>query len=385
MTRYSKIITAILCLCCTIEVYAQDTLKIKVDSLDKEHIAKLVSGISKENAELREKLTKLETTINSTNAITVLKDANVERYKTYVNNLNSRHQAGEIVIMHIIREINQFSLSYSQLLLQSEFSSLSNPTKFKTFNSSMQQSFEGLKKRKMLPSSEDVSQIGKVIPMIDKAPISSIVSVVSYFLDKYNKKKELRSDIFNKLNCVLNFTSKVDGEYQIYIFRVTELNTKINTYKDNIKKFYSLYLNSINYNGGYEQYVKDKKNIASDFMKKRRDDFFGKLTSETTSIGIVNYETSSDDDVLYNIEQVKYYLTEYENLLIEINDNINKYEDFVANLKEFNKSLCPDLQEETSKSFDDILKKIKVVKDNFKIVYEENRIDANTKRILFGF
>ena len=95
--------------------------------------------------------------------------------------------------------------------------------------------------------------------------------------------------------------------------------------------------------------------------------------------------SNKDDDVLFYLEQVKFYLNEYENVLLEINDFISMYDQFVAKQKNSQNDGCASFYKENKEIFTRIEAQLKTVKDNFKIVYEENRIDKNTKRILFGF
>ena len=120
-------------------------------------------------------------------------------------------------------------------------------------------------------------------------------------------------------------------------------------------------------------------------MEQQRQTFFNNLLAETNKIGITNFETDRDDNIQFHVEQVKFYLNEYELLLLEINDFINSYEKFIEKQRLMNSEVCSVISAENTAIFKRIQKTLGTVKYNFDIVYRENRIDKNTKRILFGF
>ncbi|MGB1204257.1 MAG: hypothetical protein ACPG5B_01355 [Chitinophagales bacterium] len=355
-----------------------------VDVFNQADIEKITEQVLAENKELEERLANLESNLASQkDVIKVLTNANKIRYEASVSTLSQRYDAGERIIYHIIKETNQFNLSFSQLLLQNEFSYLSDPTSYRVFNNSLDKSMDLLRDRKMMQGTG--TDIINMLPMLNNPIISTSVSMVSFFLANYHKKGKMKTDALHELSCVLNYTNQVKTEYQLIASHLQHLNSRLEAFRDASKGFLGEYLEAIDYEGGYQQYIHDKNNLPYDFMKRKRGDFFGDLKVDVDNVGIIRYETSKDDNVLFYIEQVKFYLNEYQLLLIEIDDFIKNYEKFVASQKNNSNDICPTFNNETALVFDRINKQLAIVKDNFKIVYVENRIDKNSKRILFGF
>ena len=360
----------------------------KVELFNKDNIEKISNDIIAENRKLADRLSALERdAVNRNDIIAILTNANKERYQSSSNNLSNRYKAGEQVVNHIIKETNQFNLSFSQLLLQNEFATLADPTNYTEFNHAINQALEVLGDRKlgMFANIFNVEDLKSIAPVMTNPIISTSFSLVSYFLANYHKKEKLKTDNFNRLTCILDYTTQVKSEYQIVSSGLRNLNTRLDAFRDASRQFFTEYLEAIDYNGGYEKYVRDKNNLSYDFMEQQRQTFFNNLLAETNKIGITNFETDRDDNIQFHVEQVKFYLNEYELLLLEINDFINSYEKFIEKQRLMNSEVCSVISAENTAIFKRIQKTLGTVKYNFDIVYRENRIDKNTKRILFGF
>ncbi len=303
-----------------------------VDVFNQADIERITAEVQAENKKLEERLANLESNLASQkDVIKVLTNANKIRYEASVSTLSQRYDAGERIIYHIIKETNQFNLSFSQLLLQNEFSYLSDPTSYRVFNNSMDTSMDLLRDRKMLQGT--TSDVIDMLPMLNNPIISTSVSMVSFFLANYHKKGKMKNDALHELSCVLNYTNQVKTEYQIVASNLQHLHSRLEAFRDASKGFLGEYLEAIDYKGGYQQFIHDKNNLPYDFMKKQRASFFDNLKNDVDNVGIIRYETSKDDNVLFYIEQVKFYLNEYQLLLIEIDDFIKNYEKFVASQK----------------------------------------------------
>jgi predicted nucleic acid-binding Zn-ribbon protein len=366
---------------------AQSDTIVKVEFFDeKEAVEKLSDDIENENQRLVRRLADLESQVaNQGDVMRVIKTANREKYATTVNTLESRYDAGERVISHIIKETNQFNLSFSQLELQNEFSTLSDPTTYGEFNFALKTSLDGLKNKRVFPNLSEISDLKTVIPVLNNPIISTTISIATSLLSRYNQKSKASNEAFAKLTCILDYTNNLKSEHQIVTSRLRQLNDKLQAFREQTKGFFGQYLEAIEYKGGYTKYVQDKNTLTHDFMRQYREQFFNILHADKDNVGIITYDTPKDDDVLFYLEQVKFYLNEYENILLEINDFINMYDKFVAKQKTSQNDGCAGFYKETKDIFVRIETQLKTVKDNFKIVYDENRIDKNTKRILFGF
>lgn len=367
--------------------FAQNDTIYKVELFeDKNEVEKLSDQILAEKIQLEKRLAELEQQLASqSDVMRVLRTANRERYESSVVTLGDRFNAGERVISHILKETNQFSLSFSQLQLQDEFGKLSDPTTYSEFNIALKTSLDGLKNRRILPDISEVSDLKSVVPVLNNPIISTTISVASFFLARYNKKAKMNNEAFAKLTCILDYTNSLKSEHQILSARLQELNDKLSAFRETTRTFFGQYLETINYKGGYKKYIDDKNNVNYDFMKQYREQFFDVLLADRDKVGIITFDTNKDDDVLFNIEQVKFYLNQYEQLLTEINDFINSYDKFVQKQKKGSNDACSNFYKETTAIFNKIEGQLTTVKDNFKIVFEENQVDKNTKRILFGY
>ena len=370
-----------------IRLAAQADTIIKVELFnEKEAVEKLSNDIENENRRLASRLADLENQVASQgDVMRVIKTANREKYATTVNTLESRYDAGERVISHIIKETNQFNLSFSQLELQSEFNTLTDPTTYGEFNFALKASLDGLKKKRVFPDLNEINDLKTLVPVLSNPIISTTISIATGLLSRYNQKARANNESFAKLTCILDYTNNLKSEHQIVSARLRQLNDKLQAFRDQTKGFFGQYLESINYKGGYNKYIQDKNMLTHDFMRQYREQFFNVLHAEKDNVGVITYDTNKDDDVLFYLEQVKFYLNEYENVLLEINDFISMYDQFVAKQKNAQNDGCASFYKENKEIFTRIEAQLKTVKDNFKIVYEENRIDKNTKRILFGF
>lgn len=357
----------------------------KVENLDLNKLQDIVTDIKDENLKLENRLQSLEGSLTKDNLNKIIKSANIMKFKSDINVLIKRYEAGENVLYHIIKETNQFNLSYKQLVLQSQFARLINPMSYPEFSTPLRSTLNSLNDKKPMGNiSQDFSNISSQIPFLSNPFINSGVSIVSFFLAKFNKKSKISNKDFEKMMCVLNFITSTESDYRLNVSIITSLSNKIDNYNLKLKDFFDLYLKSIGYSQGYSSYIDNKINMGSDFFRPTREKFTNNILSDTTKIGIINYSTNKDDNVSYYIEQVKFQLSEYESLLLDIENSILNYEKFINKVSEVASNSCSGVQKRTKSTFNNIDRNIKSVKRAFEIVNKENKVPADQKRILFG-
>jgi hypothetical protein len=367
------------------QVIAQTDSTKKVENLDLNKLQNIVTDIKDENTKLQGRLQVLEGSVTKDNLNRVLKTANIEKFKSDMNVLEKRYEAGENVLYHIIKETNQFNLSYKQLVLQSQFGALVNPMSYPEFTTPLKTTLNSLKDKKPMPDiAQDLSNLSTTVPYLNNPVVNSGLSIVSYFIAKYNKKSKIDNQNFVKMMCVLNFITTAETEYKVNVSTIKTLRDKIDNYNKKLKDFFDLYLQSIGYTAGYDAYITSKTTQGNDFLNPTRESYFNTLLTDTTKIGIINYSTSKDDNVSYYIEQVKFQLSEYESLLLDIENSINGYEKFTTDLSNLAISSCDGVKNQTKDTFNAISDNVADVKKAFNIVNKENKVPADQKRILFG-
>jgi TolA-binding protein len=358
---------------------------VKIETLDLNKLQNIVTDIRTENTKLQGRLQTLEGTVTKDNLNKIVKQANIEKFKSDIKVLKKRYEAGENVLYHIIKETNQFNLSYKQLVLQSQFSLLVNPMTYPEFTTPLKTTLNSLKDKKPMPDiAQDLSNLSTTVPYLNNPIVNSGLSIVSYFIAKYNKKSEIDNLNFGKMMCVLNFISSAETEYKANVATVKSLSDKVDNYNRKLKDFFDLYLKSINYTAGYDAYIKAKTEQGNDFLSTTRDPFFNSILLDTTRIGIFNYSSDKDDNVAFYIEQVKFQLSEYESLLLDIENSINGYEKFTVGLASIANASCDGVRNTTKNTFTTITENVTGVKTAFNIVNKENKVPADQKRILFG-
>jgi len=367
------------------QAIAQTDRTKKVENLDLDNLQNIVTDIKEENTKLQGRLEVLEGSVTKDNLNKVLKLANIEKFKSDMNVLEKRYEAGENVLFHIIRETNQFNLSYKQLVLQSQFDALVNPMSYPEFTTPLKTTLNSLKDKKPMPDiAQDLSNLSSAVPYLNNPVVNSGLSIVSYFIAKYNKKSEIDNQNFGKMMCVLNFITTAETEYKVNVSNIKTLSDKIDNYNKKLKDFFDLYLQSIGYTAGYDAYITSKGNQGSDFLNNTREFYFNTILTDTTKIGIINYSTNKDDNISYYIEQVKFQLNEYESLLLDIDNSINGYEKFTTELSKLANSSCDGVKNQTKDTFKAINDNVAGVKQAFYTVNKENKVPADLKRILFG-
>jgi len=368
-----------------LNLISQANTLIKVENLDLNKLQNIVTEIKDENTKLQSRLQDLEGSVTKDNLNKVLKTANVEKFKSDMNVLEKRYEAGENVLYHIIKETNNFNLSYKQLVLQSQFGILVNPMTYPEFTTPLKTTINSLKDKKPMPDiAQDLSNITSIVPYLDNPIVNSGLSIVSYFIAKFNKKNDIDNQNFEKMMCVLNFISTADTEYKVNVSTIKTLRDKIDNYNKKLKDFFDLYLQSIGYTAGYDAYILSKTTQGNDFLNHTRLSYFNTILIDTTKIGIINYSTSKDDNVSYYIEQVKFQLSEYESLLLDIENSINGYDKFIRDLSIIANSSCDGVKNQTKEPIKVINENVADVKTAFNIVSKENKVPADLKRILFG-
>lgn len=357
-----------------------------VQNFNKQDLYTITANIEAENEKLAKRLATLEKQMmDNGSVVQMLKNANQEKFKVSLGNLEQRYIAGERILFHIIKELNQLNLSFSQLVLQEEMMRLSNPSSYAAFNESLNTSIKTLNEKKLLPEASSVSDMQQQIPMIFNPILSSSFSLVSLFLARYQKKSLVKKESLGQLSCILDYTNQIKEDYQVVSAILNNLNHRIDAFQASTNFFFTEYLAAIHYSGGYEQYVADRIQLSYNFMDKERTSFFNKLLADTATISMLNFESNKDDEVQFSVEQVKFYLNEYELILLEIKDVMENYQLFIQKQQMVDEEICPQLSKEVSTQFESIDNKLQEVLANFNVVYEENRIEKNTKRILFGF
>jgi uncharacterized protein YukE len=357
----------------------------KVENLDLNKLQNIVTDIKDENSKLQNRLQALEGSVTKDNLNKVVKAANIEKFKSDMSILEKRFEAGENVLYHIIKETNQFNLSYKQLVLQSQFGALVNPMTYPEFTTPLKTTLNSLKDKKPMPDvAQDFSNLSSAVPYLNNPIVNSGLSIVSYFVAKYNKKNEIDNQNFGKMMCVLNFITTAETEYKVNVATIKSLRDKIDNFNKKLKEFFDLYLRSINYTAGYEAYINSKTTQGNDFLNTTRQSFFNSTLSDTSKIGIINYSSDKDDNVSYYIEQVKFQLSGYESLLLDIENSINGYEKFTTDLSNLASISCDGVKNQTKDTFKAITENVADVKKAFNIVNKENKVPADQKRILFG-
>lgn len=376
----NRFLSLVLILGLTNSLHAQDSTK--VEKLNIQKLEQLSDDIITEQARLKEQLRQLEKNIQASTLQLqkVLAEANRAKFKSYVTTLSSRYDAGQEILYHIIKETNSFNLSFSQLVLQAQFSKLIDPTTYSEFNTAMNSTLELLGDRKPLPDANDVNNLKKEIPVLDNPLITTGLSIASYFLAKYHKRKKLENRNFKSMTCVLSFTNQTKKDYDIIIAQLYTLSKRLDDYNKASKEFFTSYLAEVGYSNGYGEDYPDE----IDIVDKKKEEFFQSLLQEAANIGVISYESINDDRITYQIEQVKFLMNEYELILLEIKGFIDNYSVFVETTKERGESTCTNFQVETNEAFEQISSQLNTVKKNFNTVYVENRIPTPTKRNLFG-
>ncbi len=378
MTK-STIISLILILI-GLNLYGQDSTK--VEKLNQDKLQELSNEIISEQARLKEQLRQLEQNMQTSDKLReVLGEANKARYISYVSTLSNRYDAGQEILHHIIKETNSFNLSFSQLVLQTQFNKLIDPTTYSEFNNAMNSTLDLLGNRKPFPTVDDVNNLKQEIPALDNPIISTGVSIASFFLAKYHKRKDLESKNLKSLSCVLSFTNTTKKDYDILIGQLYSLSKRLENYNSASKEFFSSYLGEVSFEKGYTSDYPDEIDLVED----KKVEFFESLAKEGDEIGILGYESSNDDKITYQIEQVKFWMNEYELLLLEISGFISNYRKFIEDTQNRGQSMCSNFNEETAEIFTEISNQLEIVETNFNTVYVENRIPTPTKRNLFGF
>lgn len=353
----------------------------EVEKLNQQKLGQLSDDIIIEQTRLREHLKQLEEDLqSSTNFRQVLAEANKAKYTSYVTNLSSRYDAGQEILHHIVKETNSFNLSFSQLVLQAQFSKLIDPTTYSEFNNAMNSTLSLLGDRKPFPNIDDINNLKQELPVLENPLITTGLSIATYFLAKYHKKKDVENNNLKSMTCVLSFTNQTKKDYDIVIAQLLSLSKRLEDYNKASKDFFSSYLQEINYSEGYNENYPDR----IDQIQTKKNSFFKNLTNEGENIGVISYESNNDDKITYQIEQVKFLMNEYELILLEIKGFIVNYRKFVNKTKEIGSESCSNFQFETSVIFDEIASQLTTVENNFNTVFVENRIPTPTKRNLFG-
>ena len=281
----------------------------EVEKFNIEQINNISQEIVQEQARLKEELKNLqENTDNEDKLREILAEANKAKYKSAINNLDKRYDAGQKIIHHIIKETNSFNSSFSLLVLQTQFSKLIDPTTYSEFNSSMNSTLELLGDRKPYPKVNDINTMKNEIPGLDNPLITTGLSIASFFLAKYHKKKDLEEKNFRSMTCVLSFTNQTKKEYDLIVSRLMDVSARLNSYNKASKIFFSNYLTEVGFSEGYNDNYPDRLGSIESIKK----DFFQNLTSEESQIGFIPYESINDDKITYQIEQVKFLMNEYE-------------------------------------------------------------------------
>ncbi|WGH75651.1 hypothetical protein P8625_00370 [Tenacibaculum tangerinum] len=130
-------ITAVFLLACL------TALSQEVEKFNIEQINNISQEIVQEQARLKEELKNLQDNTNNEDKLReILAEANKAKYKSAINNLDKRYDAGQKIIHHIIKETNSFNSSFSLLVLQTQFSKLIDPTTYSEFNTAMNSTLE---------------------------------------------------------------------------------------------------------------------------------------------------------------------------------------------------------------------------------------------------
>lgn len=365
------------------EEAAEDSLY-HIESLDLDNLQNIVSEIREENLQLQERLQALEGDVTNENFNKIIKSANKEKFISDINILQKRFEAGENVLYHIIKETNNFNLSYKHLVLQNQFNTLLNPMNYPSFTTPLKTTMNSLGDKKPLNIEEDISNLSGTVPYLANPVINSGISIATYFLARFNKKSKVDNANFEKMMCVLNFTATAENHYNLNVNTVESLSNKIDNFNLKLKAFFDLYLKSIGYSEGYDAYIDRKGTEGNDFLRPTRESFFNDLLSDTTNIGIINFVSDNDDNVSYYIEQVKFQLNEYEALLLDIENSIMRYEEFVNDISNLADKSCEGVRTQTQASFNSIKENVSGVKKAFYVVNKENRVPASLKKTLFG-
>ena len=367
---------------CGLSAVAQESTTL--EKLNMKKYEDISNEIIAENARLKEQLKLLDE--QSTQSINELRgviiSANRKKFLSNAAHLERRYNAGQDIIYHIIKETNTFNASFSLLVLQVQFDELIDPTTYSQFNTALNATLDLLGDRKPIPDANNVQALKNEIPALINPLISTSVSIASFFMAKYHKKKDLEQENFKAMTCVLSFTTDTKKDYDILTARLLSLSSRLNEFNSYSKDFFKDYLLEIGYENAFNM---DNYPMNIETIKAVRTNYFKQLKMEATTIGLNFNPNDYNSKIYYQIEQVKFLLNEYELILREIGSFLDEYEKFIHATQKRGESVCTNFAAETESTFKQINNQFQVVRKNFNTVFKQNAIPTYLKRNLFGF
>ena len=233
-----------------------------------------------------------------------------------------RFETGGEVLVGLIKDSGKLKVATGLASSLTKYQTLTNPAA----NPAFAAEYSKLKERLRGSNSEGILDRleaggGPFAALASNPYVSMAFSIGSFIFSKF-RPEDKKLDRVNNIACVFDFTLRTAPNLKYMNLGLTNLDAKVGSYQENLKKRFHEYGRAIGHDKTFEQYQGDLTSTGKDQLREKAKEFFESMSKDeeaqaAISRGDVPTKLAT---VRFQIENVKSYLNEYEALLKEVED-----------------------------------------------------------------
>lgn len=230
-----------------------------------------------------------------------------------------RYEAGERILVELIRDSGQLTAALSLNATISNYHNLTNPT----LNPVFKQEFDALASRSKgenAPLLQQITSGGPLSALAGNPYVSLAFSVGSLLFSDLGKNE--KKDRVGKLACILDYSTTTATDLRYIENTLANIAAKSGSFQKKTEKKLSEYGSAVGFTGTWGTYSTHLSATAQSPFIPLSDAFFNDLSKNAEAQANIAKDTTPERlaALRFQIEGMKGVITEYEDILKEVDD-----------------------------------------------------------------
>jgi hypothetical protein len=244
-----------------------------------------------------------------------LEQLNYARYNAAVDAQALRYETGKEIYVSILGDVSKLKVAVGLANSLTRFAVLANPAEVPAFRQTITQLTQG-------DQAVDKANFASVPAFLSNPYVSAAISVASLFTSKLNRPA--KETTLGKLLCVIDITSRVQGDLGIVRNRSAELLSRLTSFQRTVQGDFEGYGKVVGYTGTWQNYQSARKQGGKDPFSASIDTVFRRIRSDSATRAPTG-QGPELGGTHFALERAKQHLTTYDALVQESEDFLTGY------------------------------------------------------------
>jgi CII-binding regulator of phage lambda lysogenization HflD len=305
----------------------------------------------------------------TTDRLNALETLNKAEYSHAFDAAALRYETGKEVLYVLLKNTAKLDFTISLSRNLASFEALGNPMQSPAFQNVMND---------LEQPNHTVDKANLALPQAFLANpfLGAAYAMSSLFTSRFNRQeKEQR---FSQIACVLDFTSRVNGDFKVVRANLDQLDTRLARFDTATTQVFEDYMGVVGYRQSWAQYRAARASSAVDPASAAISAYFARLLRDSTKVA-QSGRTPNLAPTTYQLQRVRQQLTDYDLLLDQMASFLASYEEILSSHR--NES-CAEIPNLTS-TMQQLIQGAEENRQKFSAAYLDD-IPATSKSILLG-